>query len=186
MSAWCRKIADDPRFQGVIIGLIVVNAVLLGLETNPSVAQRYGSLIDTLEALILAVFVVEITVRLLAYAPRVANFFTDPWNLFDFCVVAVSLLPAIGAMGMVARMARVLRVVRLLSFSRQLRLIVDTLLRSIPSMGHVVLLLSILVYTYAVLGIALFRDPKISDLDKLELAVEQAPFGSEERERAEE
>ena len=186
MSAWCRKIVEDPRFQVVIVALIIGNAVLLGVETDPTIRQNYGYIVDRLESLILTVFIIEITLRLLAHAPHFANFFKDPWNLFDFCVVAVAILPAIGPMAMVARLARILRVVRLLAFSRQLRLIVDTLLRSIPSMGHVVLLLSILIYTYAVLGITLFRDPEIRNLDKIEQAVEKAPFGTEERARLEE
>ncbi|MCI0680642.1 MAG: ion transporter [Gemmataceae bacterium] len=187
MSTWCRAIADNPRFQAFIIALIVGNAVLLGVETNPTVEERHGDLINVLEITILAIFVFEITVRLLAHYPTLGNFFKDPWNLFDFIVVAVSALPAIGPMGMIARLARILRVVRLLSFSRQLRLIVDTLLRSIPSMTHVVLLLSILIYTYAILGIALFRDDDgIKNLQQLKEDVAKAPFGSEERDDLEE
>lgn len=121
MSDWCRKIADDARFQGFIIALIIFNAVLVGLETNSYIDEQFGGLIDTLESVILAIFVVEITIRLLAYLPRVGDFFKDLWNLFDFMVVAVSLLPAVGTMGMVARLARVLRLLRL--FSRQRRLL---------------------------------------------------------------
>jgi voltage-gated sodium channel len=186
MSTWCRTIADDPRFQSFIVALIILNAVVLGLETDPHIRQHYGRLIDATEAMILAVFVVEIAIRVLAHAPRITSFFRDPWNVFDFSVVALALLPAIGAMAVVVRLARVLRVVRLMAFSQQLRLIVDTLLRSIPSMGHVVLLLSILIYTYAVLGITLFRDPQVRNLDKIEQALAQAPAGSEERARLEE
>jgi voltage-gated sodium channel len=186
MSAWCRKIADDPRFQTFIVSLILLNALLLGLETNSRIQETYGRLIDAVEGMILAIFVAEIAIRLAAYAPHVLTFFADAWNLFDFFVVALSLLPAVGPMAVVARMARVLRVVRLLSFSRQLRLIVDTLLRSIPSMGHVVLLLSMLIYTYAVLGVTLFRDPRIGELDHVEKMMDQAPFGSEERAKLQE
>ena len=186
MSTWCRKIAEDTRFQGFIIALIILNALLLGVETDGHVRQNYGRLLDVLEGVILTIFVVEIGIRMLAHAPRVTNFFRDPWNVFDFCVVTVALLPAVGVLATVARLARVLRVVRLLAFSRQLRLIVDTLLRSIPSMGHVVLLLSILIYTYAVLGVSLFRDPRVNDLERLEQAVAKAPFGSDEREKLEE
>jgi hypothetical protein len=159
--------------------------VLLGVETNPQLRRSHGQLIDVLERVILGIFVIEIALRLLAHAPRIAKFFKDPWNVFDFAVVAIATLPAVGTMAMVARLARVLRVVRLLSFSRQLRLIVDTLLRSIPSMGHVVLLLAILIYTYSVLGIALFRDPRGASLEQMEQEIHQAAVGSEERDALE-
>jgi voltage-gated sodium channel len=185
MSAWCRNIVEDPRFQGFIVALIIANAVLLGVETNPQLRRSHGQLIDVLERVILGIFVIEIALRLLAHAPRIAKFFKDPWNVFDFAVVAIATLPAVGTMAMVARLARVLRVVRLLSFSRQLRLIVDTLLRSIPSMGHVVLLLAILIYTYSVLGIALFRDPRGASLEQMEQEIHQAAVGSEERDALE-
>lgn len=159
MINWCRNIAENPSFQNFIIGLIICNAVLLGLETEPYIHREFGWLVDVTELVILAIFTFEIGVRLLAYAPAVLDFFKDAWNVFDFAVVAISLLPAVGPLGAIARLIRVLRVLRLLAFSRQLRLIIDTLLRSIPSMGHVVLLLSIIVYTYAIIGITLFHDP---------------------------
>jgi voltage-gated sodium channel len=187
MSTWCKNLADDSRFQGFIILLILFNAFLLGMETDPYLDEHsvYGKLLDTLEGIILAIFVIEIAIRMVAFAPNVMSFFKDPWNVFDFTVVAVSLLPVVGPLGVVARMARVLRVVRLLAFSQQLKLIVNTLLRSIPSMGHVVMLLTILVYTYAVLGITLFRDDRIRDLDRMNETVAKLPFGSEEREKLE-
>jgi voltage-gated sodium channel len=155
---WCRKIVEDSRFQGFIVFVIIANAVMLGLETEDRIEQRYGHLINRLELAVLGIFVVEIILRLLAHAPNFGNFFKDPWNVFDFLVVLVS-VAAEGSLGTIARLARVLRVMRLIGYSKQLRLIVDTLLRSIPSMGHVVLLLGLLVYTYAIIGITLFREP---------------------------
>jgi voltage-gated sodium channel len=186
MIAWCRKIAEDRRFQGFIMTLIVLNAIMLGVETDRSARQHYAPWMDTLEAAILTVFVAEIVIRMLAHAPHVLTFFKDPWNVFDFGVVAVALLPSVGAMAIVVRLARILRVVRLLGFSQQLRLIVDTLLRSIPSMAHVVMLLGILIYTYSILGITLFRDPEVSELPRIEEAVAKAPPGSDERAHLEE
>ncbi|MCI0546527.1 MAG: ion transporter, partial [Candidatus Rokubacteria bacterium] len=103
-------------------------------------------------------FVAEIAVRLLAHWPHLLRFFRDGWNVFDFLVVAASLLPQAGAFAMVARLARLLRVTRLVSVFPELRLIVNTMLESIPSMGHVLMMLSLLLYTYAILGIYLFRE----------------------------
>lgn len=160
MVANLQKIADDWRFQTLILLLILFNAALLGVETDPDLKEQYGGTIHVLEGAVLAIFIAELVIRIGACGPRYATFFKDGWNIFDFAVVVVSLLPAIGPLGAIARMARVLRVVRLLEYSKQLRLIVDTLLRSIPSMGHVVMLLAILLYVFAILGINLFRDPE--------------------------
>jgi voltage-gated sodium channel len=114
--------------------------------------------VDGLELVVQAIFIVEIGIRLLAYWPRLGAFFRDGWNVFDFVVVVTSLLPQAGALTMVARLARLMRVTRLVSVFPELRLIIGTMLRSIPSMGHVIMLLSLLLYVYAVLGFYLFRD----------------------------
>jgi voltage-gated sodium channel len=155
--AAARRIADDPRFQYFILGVIVVGAVVIGVETSPTLTARYGAALAALEILIQVIFVVEIAVRILAHWPRPASFFADAWNVFDFSVVAVSLLPQAGAFAIVARLARLLRVTRLVSAFPELRLIIGTMIRSIPSMGHVILLLSILLYVYSVIGFHVFR-----------------------------
>lgn len=158
LAAQCRRIASSPRFQGFVMTLILANAVLLGVETSPGVMARYGETVGLAEAFIQIAFVIEIAIRLAAYLPRVHEFFREGWNVFDFTVVALSLLPAAGPFATVARLARVLRVSRLVSVWPDLRLIIGTMLRSIPSMGHVIALLSLLLYVYAVLGYHLFHD----------------------------
>jgi voltage-gated sodium channel len=158
VSALARRIADDPRFQHFIIGVIVVAAIVIGVETSPALTARYRPAIVALEFLIQAIFVIEIVIRLVAYWPRVGQFFRNGWNVFDFAVVAASLLPQAGAFAMVARLARLMRVTRLVSMFPELRLIIGTMVRSIPSMGHVIVLLSLLLYVYAVLGFHFFRE----------------------------
>jgi voltage-gated sodium channel len=152
-----RRIADHPHFQHFIMAVIVAAAVLIGVETSPTLTARYAGLIDAAELAIQAVFVTEIAIRLVAHWPRMGRFFASGWNVFDFTVVAASLLPQAGAFAMVARLARLLRVTRLVSAFPELRLIIGTMLRSIPSMGHVIVLLSLLLYVYAVLGFHFFR-----------------------------
>ncbi|HEX4914982.1 MAG TPA: ion transporter, partial [Vicinamibacterales bacterium] len=105
-AAVARRIADDSRFQYFIIGVIVVAAILIGVETSPALTRNYAGLIAAVEIAIQAVFVVEIAIRLLAYWPRPLAFFANGWNIFDFAVVAASLLPQAGAFAMVARLAR--------------------------------------------------------------------------------
>lgn len=152
-----RRIADSPRFQHFILGVIVAAAILIGVETSPAFTARYGAVLGALEILIQAIFIVEIAIRLLAYWPRPLAFFVKGWNVFDFGVVVASLLPQAGAFAMVARLARLMRVTRLVSAFPELRLIVGTMVRSIPSMGHVIMLLSVLLYVYAVIGFHFFR-----------------------------
>ena len=151
-----RRLVADARFQGAIVAVILLNAVVLGLETIPSVAERHGPLLDALNLVCQGIFVVEISLRLVALFPRVQDFFKDGWNVFDFAVVAVSLLPVSGPFASVARLARILRVARLVALFPELRLIVGTMLRSVPSMIHVIVLLCVFLYIYAVLGVHLF------------------------------
>jgi voltage-gated sodium channel len=152
----CRRLVESGRFQNLILAVIVVNAVLIGLETWPDLAQRYGALFQALHLAVQVIFTAEIALRLLAHAPRLHRFFGDGWNVFDFAIVAVSLLPAAGPTASVARLARLLRALRIVSALPELRLIVSTMLRSIPSLASVIGLLGLIVYVYAVVGVHLF------------------------------
>ena len=157
MTEMARRIADAPAFQHFILGVIVVAAIVIGVETSATLTARFGSIIVAVEMLIQAIFVAEIAIRVLACWPRPATFFRNGWNVFDFTVVSASLLPQAGAFAMVARLARLMRVTRLVSAFPELRLIIGTMVRSIPSMGHVIVLLSLLLYVYAVIGFHFFR-----------------------------
>jgi voltage-gated sodium channel len=152
-----RRIANHPRFLHFILGVIIAGAVVIGVETSATLTARYGAVLRALELLIQTIFVVEISIRILACWPRPLAFFKNGWNLFDFVVVAASLLPQAGAFAVVARLSRLLRVTRLVSAFPELRLIIGTMVRSIPSMGHVIVLLSLLLYVYAVIGFHFFR-----------------------------
>jgi voltage-gated sodium channel len=152
----CRRLVDDARFQPAVIALIALNALLMGLETSTTVMERAGAPLLVVNRVVQALFVLELTVRLAAAHP-VRTFFADGWNVFDAVVIGLSLLPVAGPFATVARLARVLRVTRLVSVSPELRLIVATMLRSIPSLGHVVVLLGVLLYVYAIAGFYLFR-----------------------------
>jgi voltage-gated sodium channel len=152
----CRRVASSRWFQNAALSVIVANAVLIGVETSPALWERYGGLFNALNAAVQVIFVVEIAVRLLAFGPRVHRFFLDGWNVFDFTIVALSLLPAAGPFTTVARLARLLRALRVVSALPELRLIVATMLRSIPSLANVVVLLGLILYVYAIIGVHLF------------------------------
>jgi voltage-gated sodium channel len=151
-----RRLSSSEPFQRGVLGLIIVNAMVMGLETWPALTARWGSTFEAVNAVVQALFVIEIALRLTACGRRPQDFFKSGWNTFDFAVVALSLLPAAGPLATIARLARVLRVTRLISGMPDLRLIIGTMLRSIPSMGHVVMLLGLLVYVYGVIGHHMF------------------------------
>ena len=155
---WCRQLADDGRFQGAVLLVILINAVIMGLETSRELAASYRGLFELSHYAVQAIFVLELVVRILAYWPRLTAFFGNGWNVFDFSVVTASLLPVIGPLATIARLARILRIARLLSAVSELRLIVGTMLRSVPSMANVLLLLALLMYVYGVLGYSLFQE----------------------------
>jgi voltage-gated sodium channel len=148
VRAW----VEQPRVQNCIIGLIVLNAALLGLETSASAMAVAGGLIVLLDRAILGVFVVEIVLRL--YAHRAA-FWRDPWSVFDFAVVAIALVPATGPLA-VLRALRVLRVLRLLTMVPSMRRVVGALLAAIPGLGSIALVLLIIYYVFAVIATKLF------------------------------
>ncbi len=158
MKAFAQRIVAQPLFEYFIVGLILLNGVVLGLETNDVMVARYGPLMQFANQAILVVFIVEAALKITAVAPRIGRYFGNGWNLFDFFVIVVALIPASGPYAMLARMARLLRVVRLISTVPELRLIVSTLVRSIPSMGHVLMLMSIIFYIYGVAGYHLFHE----------------------------
>jgi voltage-gated sodium channel len=162
LAGWCRRVAEDRRFGNTILAIILLNAVLVGLETSPALLARWQGLFRVANSLILAIFLGELAIRIAAHGWRFGDFLRDGWNAFDLLVVALSLVPGVGAFATVARIARVLRVARLVSVSPKLRLIVGTMTRSIPSLAHVSLLLSLLLYMYAVIGVNLFgaHDPE--------------------------
>jgi voltage-gated sodium channel len=158
LKGYARAIVESQWFEPFMIGLILVNAALIGLETSTTFVERYDGWLHVGNDIILGFFVVEAALKITAVAPRFRLYFGDGWNLFDFTIIILSLIPATGEFALVARLIRVLRVLRLVSAIPQLRLIIATLVRSIPSMGHVILLMSVIFYIYAVTGFHLFGD----------------------------
>ncbi len=152
LRARLRRLVERRSFQLAIAGLIVVNAVTLGLETSETAMAEAGPLLLAIDKVILAVFVAELALKLVAYGLR---FFRDPWNLFDSLVVGIALLPATGNLS-ILRALRVLRVLRLISAVPSMRRVVQALLSAIPGMGSIVALLSLIYYVFAVMATKLF------------------------------
>ncbi|MBK7422752.1 MAG: ion transporter [Propionivibrio sp.] len=148
LAAWL----ETPLVQRTLIVLILVNAVILGLETSPSLMADWGPWLVAADRAILAVFVVEIALRLIAHR---FNYFRDPWNVFDFTVVAIALIPASGPLA-VLRALRVLRVLRLITMVPSMKRVVGGLLSALPGLGSVSAIIGIIFYVSAVIATKLF------------------------------
>lgn len=148
------RFIESAGWERFIMGLILVNAVLLGLETSATVMAAWGPQLEALDAIILGVFVAEIVVRLWTRGPA---FFRDPWSVFDFIVVGIALLPDTGGLA-VLRSLRILRVFRLISAVGSMRRVVAGLLTAIPGMGSVVALLLLVLYVFSVMATKLYAE----------------------------
>jgi voltage-gated sodium channel len=149
-----RAFFASPRWERTIVTLIVINAIVLGLETSPTVMSFAGGAIRLIDNIILAIFVVEITLRILAYGRA---FWRDGWSLFDFFVVAIALIPATGGFA-VLRALRIIRVLRLISTIKSMRRVMGGMLAAIPSMGAVIALLALIYYVSAVIATKLYGE----------------------------
>ncbi len=145
-------VVEKPIFQRFILAVIVLNAITLGLETWSPAMQAAGGLIVAIDRVALAIFTIELTMRLMAYGPR---FFRDPWSAFDFSVVAIALIPAGGGFS-VLRTLRVLRALRLVSAVPRMRQVVEALLSAIPGISSIFALLLLIFYVAAVMATKLF------------------------------
>ncbi len=159
----CRVIADSQSFQNFVLGTIIVAGVLVGIQTYGDRVSSYEPLLNFLDLVILVIFTVEVVVKMLALAPRFLDYFRDSWNVFDFLIVAIALialfLPDLNA-GFIAvlRLVRILRVFKLVKAIPKLQLLVGALLKSIPSMGYIGILLSLLFYIYSAMAVFLFAE----------------------------
>jgi voltage-gated sodium channel len=134
------------------MAVILFNAVLLGMETSPAIMSDWGPIIRALDRACLAVFVVEIALKLVAFGGR---FFRSGWNLFDFAIVGIALLPGAQTFS-VLRALRVLRLLRVISVAPRLRRVVEGFVTALPGMGSVFLLMAIIFYIGAVMATKLF------------------------------
>lgn len=145
---------ESARVRNVILCVILFNAVILGMETSKTIMAQAGDLILLLDQICLAVFIAELLAKLIAYRTR---FFRDGWNIFDFFIVGISLVPV--AQGFSAlRALRILRVLRVMSVAPRLRRVVEGFVTALPGMASVFLLMALIFYIAAVMATKLFGD----------------------------
>lgn len=147
-----KKFVESIHFQRFIIGAILVNAATLGLETSAAVREVIGPFLAGLDRVVVGIFFAEILLKLAVYRWR---FFRDGWNVFDFVIVAISLVPASGPFT-VLRALRVLRVLRMVSVVPSLRKVVESMIRALPGLGAIIGVLGLLYYVAAVMATNLF------------------------------
>jgi voltage-gated sodium channel len=146
------EIMEGPTVRNGIMAVILFNAVLLGMETSQTLMARWGGIIRALDIACLAIFTIEIALKLAAFGVR---FFRSGWNLFDFAIVGISLVPGAQTFS-VLRALRVLRLLRVLSVAPRLRRVVEGFITALPGMGSVFLLMAIIFYIGAVMATKLF------------------------------
>ncbi len=150
VAAWL----DQDRVRNLILAVIIFNAIILGLETSKTVMAMAGGLITFLDRLCLTVFILELALKLFAHRAR---FFRNGWNVFDFAIVGIALMPGSGGLS-VLRALRILRVLRVISVAPSLRRVVEGFVTALPGMGSVFLLMAIIFYIGAVMATKLFGE----------------------------
>ena len=154
----CADLADSTAFNLGIFAIVLANAVVLGLETYDSIVDEYGHVLAKLNVLFLTIFVVELAIRMTAYGSRTRDFFRDGWNVFDFVVITVSVVPFFRehtTLLRLARLGRVLRIVRLLPDLRVLTLAIG---RSLPGVMSLAVLALLVLFVYGMIGWSIFHD----------------------------
>jgi voltage-gated sodium channel len=147
-----RRVVANPGFIAFTHALIAMNALALGVEALPAMAEPFEGLLGGLFAFSTVWFVIEIALRMLAHGKPLGGFFRDGWNTFDTAIVVLSLLPLAGGVAIVARLARLLRLLRLVSGNDLLRGFVERRLPAGPHLLAAGVLLALSIYAFALAG----------------------------------
>ncbi|WP_286266330.1 ion transporter [Thalassotalea atypica] len=150
-----KSIDSSKIFQGIVIAVIIVSALLVGAKTH-NLPEQAITFLAILDLGVTIFFVVEISIRFLACRQK-SQFFKSGWNIFDTVIVIGSLIPAGGSGVLIARLLRVFRVLRLVSMVPELRLLINALIKAIPRMGYIALLMFVIFYIYAAIGSIVFH-----------------------------
>lgn len=158
VSVACRRIVGSSWFDPLMLTVIVVNAIVLGLETYDSIDASAGGLLHTANDVMLGIFVVELLIRMAAHGRDVGGFFRSGWNVFDFVVIAASFTPGIRENATLLRVIRLLRIVRAVRLLPDLRVLTVAVGRSIPGVASLAAISALLVYVYGMVGWVVFHE----------------------------
>jgi len=154
MRQTIHTLVESNKFQNFIMGLIILNGITMGFETSKSLASEYATFFTLFNTFVISIFTIEIGLRIFVYKK---SFFKDPWSLFDFVIVAISLVPAGTGFG-IFRVLRVLRLFRLITVVPQMRKIIVALISVIPGIGSIAALLTLFFYIFAIMSTQLFGE----------------------------
>jgi voltage-gated sodium channel len=153
-----RRLVAHPAFDGVVLALVLGNALVLGLQTFDGIARDHGATLDLLNDVFLGLFVIEIGLRVGAYGRRPWRFFLDRWNVFDLVLVLLAFAPGFQGNSTLLRLARLLRIVRIVRLLPELRILVTAIARSIPPLFSMAALTALILFVYGMVGWAMFAD----------------------------
>ena len=149
-----QKFIGHTGFGSFILGVIILNAVVLGLQTSNNLVAKTGGALDVIDTICLGIFVVEILLKFIAFDLR---FFKSGWNICDFIIVGIALIPGAGGLS-VLRAMRILRVLRVISVAPSLRRVVEGFIVALPGMASVFVLMAIIFYIGGVMATKLFAE----------------------------
>jgi voltage-gated sodium channel len=152
------RLVDSDRFSAGIAAVIVLNAVVLGLETYPTVVATWGDALVFLNEACFAVFVVELVLRFASYGRHPGDFFRSGWNVFDLVIIGAVFIPGVREQAQLLRLLRLARIVRLVRFLPDARILLLTVVKSIPSLFSMVVLTILLLFVYGMVGWSLFGE----------------------------
>ena len=154
MKQTIQKLVESSKFQNFIMALIILNGITMGMETSKSLALKYDILFSLFNTIVLSIFTIEIILRIFVYK---TSFFKDPWSIFDFVIVAISLVPTSAGFE-IFRVLRVLRLFRLITVVPQMRKIIVALLSVLPGIGSIAALLTLFFYIFALMATQLYGE----------------------------
>ena len=150
------RLVDSDAFNITIAGVIIANAIVLGLETFPAVMESYGDQLIIANEVCYRIFVVELVLRFASYGKRPQDFFKSGWNIFDLIVIGGVWIPGVRENATLLRLLRLGRIARLLRFLPDARVLISTVVRSIPPLGSIVVLTVLILFIYGMIGWTLF------------------------------
>lgn len=151
---FCVRVTSSKIFKNTIVLIILINSIVLGLITSDAIYAKFGKILEFILSTCVAIFTVEIILRIIAKGWR---FFLNGWNIFDFVLVSIALMPETGA-AITFRVFRVMRALRMVSSFKKLRHIVSAILVSAPHVFWAAVLLMIIFYIFGIMGQNLFHE----------------------------
>ncbi len=158
VASFCRRIVDNERFQFFIVGVIIVNAISLGLYTYGGLEDSIGATLVLVDKICLVIYVVELVIRFLSYGRRPGDFFKPGWNVFDFVVIGSVFIPGLANQTAILRVLRVLRIARLLRYMPDLQIFARGLLRALRPLTGLLGLTVLLLFLYGMAGWSFFHN----------------------------